>query len=268
MLKMNAAGTILKLAEKWWPTLPKEVLTGELRTKIQKGLEQVSDNNLLAMQWSRRIMQSIVSLDEAFSDILQHERMKVDNTSIMWKSIRAIYACDEDFQQSLGLYLNGLHPDSGDSSQAKISFDFAGETITLPGEERAGFTFDFKHFFPEVMKNQNCPGGPFSITPVIAIFACLQGQLRAIAWRMSLSAKHLRRLDDEIKDICYVSMYKFHWPTSGSPASQSGDNVAESWRTHDVESRAQSRQSPDPYSARRASSRNASHSPSRSINTV
>lgn len=260
MLKTNTVGTLLDLATLWWPSLPEEVSTGSLRTKIRTGLEDISQSDLLAVQWSRRVMQAIVSLDEALSAIAQHESMKAGNRGIMWKSIRAMYACDEDFQQSLHQYLNGLPLEVGESSQARISCDIGGGTIKVPLGGGAQFPFDFNHLFPGTIEGQTPSEGVTSIAPVIVIFACLQGQLRAIAWKMSLSPSPLKKLDSKIRDICYVSMYKFHRSSSRSPSrrrrSGSWSTSSNSWRTHDVEAEAQRPHSWD------------SESSSRSINTT
>lgn len=252
MLKTNTIGGLLDLATFWSLGLPEEISTDELRTKILKGLAELSHSDLLAVQWSRRVMQTIFSIDEALSAIAHHESMKADNKGIMWKSIRAMYACDEDFQQSLGQFLNGLHPNIGESLQTRISFNMGGGTIKVPMGDGAEFPFDFNQLFPESMKSQTSSGGTASMTPVIAIFACLQGQLRAIAWKMSLSPAHLRKLDNGIREICYVSTKRFH-SSPRSPGSRSLDS--DSWRTHDVESEAQGRHSPDSDSLRNTSSR-------------
>lgn len=163
----------------------------------------------------------------------------------MWTSIQAIYACNEDFQQSLGEYLNGIYPDGGDNSRENIYFNIGGGTIKVPGEDGAEFPFDFDHLFPETMMSPKPPGRTTSMSPVIAMFACLQGQLRAIAWKMSLSPAHLKKLDSEIRDICYVSTSKFHNLSSRSPGrrERSSSSRPYSWRTHDVESLARRRQS-------------------------
>lgn len=244
MLKTNTVGMLLDMATLWWPRLPKEALTDGVRTKFQEGLEQMSHNDLLAVQWSRRVMQAIVSLDEALSAIVQHERMKDDNTGIVWRSIGAIYACNEDFQKVLGQCLSGIHLDGGDKPQENISFDIGGGTIKVPGEE-AEFSFDFDHLFPETMMTPKPPGRITSMTSVNAMFACLQGQLRAIAWKMSLSPAHLKKLDSEIRETCYISTSKFHRLSSRSPGRRrrSSSSRSNSWRTHDVESLAQRRQS-------------------------
>lgn len=272
MLKTNTVGMLLDMATLWWPRLSKEALTDGVRTKFQKGLEQVSHNDLLAVQWSRRVMQAIVSLDKALSVIVQHERMKDDNTGIMWRSIGAIYACNEDFQKLLGQCLSGIHPDGGDKPQENISFDIGGGTIKVPGEDGAEFPFDFDHFFPETTMTPKPPGRNPSMTPVIAMFACLQGQLRAIAWKMSLSPAHLKKLDSEIREIYYVSTSKFHSLSSRSPGRRrSSSSRSNSWRTHDVESLAQRRQNLD-YRRRDflgppLASRSGSISSSRSLST-
>lgn len=116
MLKTNTVGTQLDAATLWWLRLLEEVLTYALRTKIRTGLEEMSHSDLLAVQWSRRVMQAIVSLDEALSAIAQHESIKAGNRDMMWNSIRVIYACDEEFQQSLAQYLNGLPLEVGETS--------------------------------------------------------------------------------------------------------------------------------------------------------
>ncbi|KAK7697564.1 hypothetical protein SLS64_013383 [Diaporthe eres] len=206
MLKKNTVETLLDLATLWWLRLPEEVLTDAMRTKIRTGLEEMSHSDLLAVQWSRRVMQAIFSLDEAISAIAQHESIQAGNRGIMWKSIRAMHACDEDFQQSLEQYLNGLPLEVGESSQARISLDVGGGTINVPVGDGAEFPFDFDHLFPDTMKSHKPSGGVISIEPAIVTFACLQGQLRAIAWKMSLSPAPLKKLDNRIRDICYVSI--------------------------------------------------------------
>jgi hypothetical protein len=67
-------------------------------------------------------MQAIVSLDKVLSTIQQHECMRTGNKGIMWKSIRAMYACNEDFQQSLDRYFNALDPDTGDGARETLSW--------------------------------------------------------------------------------------------------------------------------------------------------
>lgn len=163
-------------------------------------------------------MQAIVSIDEPLSAIVQHENMKVDNTGIMWRSVGAIYACNEDFQQSLGRYMNGMLSGGGASSHENISLDIGAGNIKVPGKDRAESPFDFSHLFPETMMSPKPPGGTGSITPVIAMFACLQRQLRAIAWKMSLSPAHLKKLDSEIRETCHFSASEFHSSSPRSPA--------------------------------------------------
>lgn len=69
ILKTNTVGTLLDMATLWWPRLTKEVLTDGVKIKFQKGLEQVSHTDLIEIQWSRRVMQAIVLLDEALSAV-------------------------------------------------------------------------------------------------------------------------------------------------------------------------------------------------------
>lgn len=265
MLKTNTIGMLLDLATFWSLGLPEEISTDELRTKILKGLAELSQSDFFAVQWSRRVMQTIFSVDEALSAIAHHESMKADNKGIMWKSTRAMYACNEDFQQSLGQFLNGLHPNIGESLQTRISFDMGGGTIKVPMGDGAEFPFDFNQLFPESMKSQTSSGDTASMTPVIAIFACLQGQLRAIAWKMSLSPAYLRKLDTEISDICYVSTKRFH-SSPRLPGRRSLDS--DSWRTHDVQYGAQSRHNPYFGPLRQSSSISVRDASPRSINTT
>ncbi|KAG6365464.1 hypothetical protein INS49_007075 [Diaporthe citri] len=266
MMKTNTVATLLDLATRWWQKLPEEVLTDALRTKIQTGLEELSHDDLLAVQWSRRVMQAIVSLDDAFSAIAQHESRKAGSRGIMWKSIRAMYACDEDFQQSMEQYLNGLPLEVGEDSQASISFHVGGGTINVPVGDGAQFPFDFDHLFPDTMKSQEPSGGVTSIAPAIVVLACLQGQLRAVAWKMSFSPGPLKKLDNKIRDICYVSMHKFHWSSSRSPSRRRRSGSSGSWRTHDVRTEAERRPSWD--SSRHVSVRSVSISSPRSVDTT
>lgn len=135
----------------------------------------------------------------------------------MWKSIWDMYACDEDFHQILGQYLNGLPLEEGESSRVRISFDVGSDTINVPVWDRAEYPFDFNYLFPETIESQKPSEGVTSIAPVLVIFAGIQGQLRANAWEMSLSPSPLKKLDNKIRDICFISMYKFHWSSSRSP---------------------------------------------------
>lgn len=73
VLKTNIVGTLLDLAILWWLRLPEEVLTDALRTKIRTSVEEMAHRDLLAVRWSRRVMQALVLLDEVLSAIAQHE---------------------------------------------------------------------------------------------------------------------------------------------------------------------------------------------------
>lgn len=244
MMRTNAVETILHLASTWCEKVPGEILAGELRSKIQRGLQGLSHNDLVANRWSRRVMQAIVSLDEALDEMITHSSMGADEKVIVWESMRAMYSCDEDFQQSLNQYLSGLRLEDGDISQARIFLDIEGGTIKFLGDNRSEFNLDFHQMFPETSMSQKPSGGIIATTPVIAMFACLQGQLRATAWKMSLSPNHLGTMCNAMGDICYVTANAFHHslPLSSDTLGRSGD--WDSGRKHDVEVLAQHHQIP------------------------
>lgn len=237
MLKTDAIRSTLNLAKIWCAKLSEQVLTVEKRDQLRRTLEQMSQGDL-TVRWSRRAMQEIVSVEKCATLIAQHESMQGDRGSVMWNSIRALYACDEGFQQILSRYFDALDPVIENGLQERISFDIQAGTINVPLDGGFEFEFDFNNLFSELVTGQVSFGGTTTIPPAVAVFACLQGQLRATAWKMSFSPTHLQKLDNEIRDLCYVSMEKFHWSSSESNARRRWSR-AESWLTRVVESLAQ-----------------------------
>jgi hypothetical protein len=72
-----------------------------------------------------------------------------------------------------------------------IEFDTASKCIKVPDWEHLPQTHDFNFDFESTFPGINITDGELSVSFARAVFASLQGHLRAVMWRMSLSPKGL-----------------------------------------------------------------------------
>lgn len=191
----NPADT-LALAKQW---LSKVGITAELQGRVREHLEAMDNESyFVGPTWSRQIMQSLASLDEAICEAFDVE-------SMMWKSVRVLYVCNTHFRQSMEAYLERARAKE-EEEYPGIRFDSARGLISVPGDgdahlEETEFAFDFGYILSNTEpESSNSSRGSNNlvvdgdIKPAHAIFAGFHGQLRALAWQMSLPPKDIERL--------------------------------------------------------------------------
>ncbi|ROV87062.1 hypothetical protein VSDG_10144 [Cytospora chrysosperma] len=202
-LVYKTVGKLLELARTWLPSLG---LAKEQQTLAD--LEAISEFDLINISWSRRLMRAIVSVDETIDEVMENE-------GIMWKFVRTIHACDDRVRESVEKYLERIH---AGEREPKIALDLQRGMMTIPQEDgsqqdQSVFEIDFEYTIAESEPHHSLRTA--EIEPAHVVLACLQGQLRAVAWNMTLSPKGLldlvqaERRSRGNNDIYYVSSNRF-----------------------------------------------------------
>lgn len=202
-LVYKTVGKLLELAKTWLPSLG---LAKEQQTLAD--LEAISEFDLINISWSRRLMRAIVSVDETIDEIMKNE-------GIMWKFVRTIHACDDRVRESVEKYLERIH---AGEQEPKITLDLERGMMTIPQadgsqQDQPGVELDFEYTIAESGPHHSLRTA--EIEPAHVVLACLQGQLRAVAWNMTLSPKGLldlvqaERRSGRNDDIYYVSSNRF-----------------------------------------------------------
>lgn len=164
-------------------------------------------------KWSRHAMQAISSLDDAFDVMASPRAVMPQHKNIVWMAIRTIYASNQDFRISL----NGLLRELADQDRpVSTSVLRVEETaISLLGADGEEITHSFDFELRHVVTEAELDRWPFTNkeVPIIdTVLASLQGQLRAVAWDMTLSPDSLGDFRRHASDISLVETYVPQFP--------------------------------------------------------
>lgn len=158
--------------------------------------------------WSRRAMQAIAALDNTISQVASEGVVTGQMQSILWTAVGAIYASNQTFRNNLINLLEKLAVQDQEVSIARDILRIEKENIAILGTDGTEIehSFDFRYVFTEAKLNQ------FSFhnvkLPLIdTLLASLQGQLRAVAWKMALSPLYLKFWQVFASDISLVDTY-------------------------------------------------------------
>lgn len=155
------------------------------RLELQSAIDAVTAMDLCQVSWSRRAMQSFTTLCDSTNHVFGTEDFK-------WKSISILYAYDTDFRSQLRHCLSNTL--KGDTPI--IEFNVAQNKISLPSStpqhDALDVPFDFAYTFALTSLSSNLTDGHLSLAH--AIFASLQGHLRAVMWNMCMGPGGLLRI--------------------------------------------------------------------------
>lgn len=201
--------SILALAKPW---LSKADLTGDMLKKVIEAVRSASEAIpteepwSTERVWSRRAMQAISSLDDAIDMMASQLAVTPEDKSIMWPAIRAIYASNQDFRNRLKAVLEKLAAQDQQLPIVLLRVEEAKITLLEADGVEIGYSFGFRHVLTEAELDQWSFHNK-TMSLLHTVLACLQGQLRAIAWNMTLSPDSLQELKHHASDISLVETY-------------------------------------------------------------
>ncbi|KAF3022478.1 hypothetical protein E8E14_010448 [Neopestalotiopsis sp. 37M] len=207
------------------------------RMLLTVALEKVSKLDLEKPCWSREAMQNLYELDQVIL-------LACKSSDWKFRSISVLFVCEKRFR---AIFAKDLEREE-DESHRFIQFSARNQKVELgqlegmDNRHQAVFQFDFMSVFAF---NEPPTDSEFeNLSIAQAVFAAIQGQIRAIMWKMSLSPRGLHDfLIASYDDIFRFStrparvaqslhrnrarLYDFGSETGSTPSSDS-DEVAES----------------------------------------
>lgn len=230
ILQSKGLLSLLALAQTW---LSKAALTGEIHEHVVEAVRNASEAIpiLIKLSWSRRGMQAISSLDDAI-DLVASQRAVTAQNKIIWMAIRTVYASNQSFRQNLRRLLKNFAAQDQQNSIVMLRIEEAEISLLEADDVEIGYSFDFPHVFGEAELAQ-CLFQSQTMPLLDTILACLQGQLRALAWKKALDPEVLKDIQSHAFDISFVETYvpevpgpeiwlksATHGPTSSAPIVQ------------------------------------------------